>query len=101
MWPNIMADTDLQSDILAAEEALRQALLTGAETKALHEKLASLRVAQARATAEKAEAKAQVEADAVAAYRARIAEIANRQVTDATARIASRMAGFATSTTPR
>ena len=94
-------DTNFQASVLEAEEALRQALLTGAETKSLHERLAVLRAAQARAAAEKAEAKAQVEADAVAAHRARIAEIANRHVTDATARIASRMAGFATSTTPR
>ena len=96
-----MTDTDLQSDILAAEEALRQALLTGAEAKALHEQLSVLRAAQARADAEKAEVKAQVEADAVAARRARTAEIASRHLTDATARIASRMAGFALPTVTR
>ena len=101
MWPNPMADTDLQSDILAAEEALRRALLNGAETKSLHERLAVLRAAQARSVAEEAEAQDKAEADAVAAHQARIAEIANRHVSDATARIASRMAGFATSTTTR
>ena len=96
-----MPDVDICTSILEAEEALRRALLTGADTRAFHEQLAGLRATQARAVAEEVEAHAQARAKAAAAHKTRIAEIAERHIADVNTRLSSRMNGFAIPTASR
>src|SRR3954462_2171990 len=95
-----MTNTDIQSNIVALEAELCQALTSGGETRSIRERLAVLHAAKNRADAEVAAVQAEAKVKAERVQQARIAEISDQHAAAAASRIATRMAALAAPPAP-